>query len=344
MLGKVWQRLVKESLIRVYTDSRTSFAKPFPVYYFACDGDLERVGLAVQSLHQIPQLPWPDDQCIILAEDVSMSHMTDEGRGLVCFVYSKNFKVLLNSPQESEIFYVGGTYLLGDRIISAPINLHYMQHVPQAEERKNNYTSYVDMQYSINSAIELLANACKRSGVKTHPEKYKQYLNEVLVKDPSKDSHWISFKSGDDKVAPGTAADLLAYLSNLAVPCHYMMRSKPNKGFGPTGEIQRLTRDKAIFTVIPYDRLYVELTKNQDGSEVSPHPRRGYIRHWWKRGTPPIDRFLLTNVSAIDRLILVHKNKVPRVYIHPTWVGNQAFQNEGFSFEMVTGETLLRSL
>lgn len=331
-------------MITLYHEERTSFCRPFPVYYFAFDGDVERVGLAVQSLQEIPQIPWPDDNCVILAEDVALSLLTDEPnvRGLVWMVYTKNFKGLLGHPGASELFYGGATYLFGNRVVKNRGEIYYIEHV---DDPKSHYQAFVNPEDSRNRAMQTILQACEQQGFEASPERYGKYLDAVLVGDMRNDPHWIAYHhSKMQKAQPGLAADLLAYLANLAVPCHYMMRSKPKKGFGPTGEIKRLTRDKPIFSVIPHERLYHILNGNQRDHEVSPHFRRGHIRHLWKKGIPALNRMYLPD-SPKERIKLVHRHKVPRVYIHPTWVGAaDGFENEGFNFQIITGETPLRPL
>lgn len=342
MIGKLWQRLVKETLISLYHDKRTSFCKHFPVYYFAFDGNIERVGLAVQSLQQIPQIPWPDDNCIILAEDVALSLLTDDPnvRGLVWVVYTKNFRTMLGHPGDSEIFYAGATYLFGNRIVKNPGQIHYIEHV---NDPKSRYKRFVNPEDSRNRAINTILKACEQFGISASPESYGEYLDAVLVSDMRNHPHWIAFQQSQKKMPqPGLAADLLAYLANLAVPCHYMMKSKPQKGFGPTGEIRRLTSEKPIFTVISHNRLH-RAGQNGEGQSPRGHDRDGHIRHLWKKGIPPLDRFALP-ANPTERIKLVFSHQVPRVYIHPTWVGERTFENGGFGFEVMTGEMPLNPL
>jgi len=337
MIGKVWQRLIREALITIYRNPRTEFAKPLPVYYFAFDGDVERVGLGVQSLQAIEQIPWPDDACIILAEDVAASLICkdDTVRSLVWMVYSKNLKVMLARPESSELVYVGAAMLIDGRLVHTQPTLHWLEHMgPEHFEDP-------DRADSKNKTIQVLTEICDDLGVETTPERYDDYLNRVIVQKDC--SAWVAFDQESKQAKPGLAADFLAYLANLAIPCHYMLRSRPKKGFGPTGEIKRLTRGKPIFSVIPHERLYHVLNSKHDGGPVARHFRRGHIRHLWKKGIPALDRLLLPDPPK-DRIRLVHMHQVPRVYVHPTWVGSPNFEEDGFDFEVMTGEMPLRFL
>lgn len=341
MIGRIWQRLIRETMIKIYREQRTAFAKQFPVYYFAFDGDLERVGLAVQALQEIPQIPWPDERCVILAEDVTLSLLTDDpqARGLVWMVYTKNLKALLGRAGTMELVYAGSTMLLGGKVVFRPAEIYVLEHVNQ----RDYFDDFIDPDVSKNRLLSQLIETCKKLGVHCTPERYSEYLDRVLVNDRDKEC-WIAFHhSVAKKPQPGLAADFLSYLANLAIPCHYMLKSRAKKGFGPTGEIRRLTKAKPIFSVIPHERLYKMLEGKGPEQEVSPHFRRGHIRHYWTKGIPPLNRFFLPD-SPVERIKLVHRHKIPRRYIHPTWVGNPNLEDEGFDFEIMRGEMPLRPL
>jgi hypothetical protein len=340
VIGKIWQRLIREAMITIYRNPRTEFAKPLPVYYFAFDGDVERVGLGVQSLQAIDQIPWPDDACVILAEDVAASLICKDStvvRGLVWMIFSKNLKVMLSRPESSELVYVGTVMLINDRLVHTQPTLHWLEHLgPEHFED-------VDPDASKNKTIEALVEICASFGAETTPERYADYLDRVLVLDHNQPA-WVAYDQESKQPKPGLAADFLAYLANLAIPCHYMLRSKPKKGFGPTGELKRLTKEKAIFSVIPHERLYhVFNNKHEAQREIAPHFRRGHIRHMWRQGIPPLNRFALPD-DPKERVKLVHSHKVPRIYVHPTWVGDPNFEQEGFQFEVMAGEMPLRTL
>jgi hypothetical protein len=226
--------------------------------------------------------------------------------------------------------------LIDGRLVHTKPALHWLEHLdPDRFDDKNPNVSK-------NKTIAILEEVCKSIGAETTPERYRDYLSRVLVQKGC--SAWVAFEQESKQPKPGLAADFLAYLANLAIPCHYMLRSKPKKGFGPTGEIKRLTRDKAIFSVIPHERLYHVLNgKSDEGQPHASHFRHGHIRHLWLKGIPPVNRMFLPE-RPTDRIRLVHMNKVPRRYIHPVWVGDPNFVEEGFEFEVMVGEMPLMLL
>ena len=94
-----------------------------------------------------------------------------------------------------------------------------------------------------------------------------------------------------------------------------------------------MTRAKPIFSVIAYDRLYQQLVGGDHQHEVAPHFRRGHIRHYWKKAG--LNRFALP-ISPVDRMKLVHRHRVERVYIPPMWIGDKVYEVDGVTHEIVT--------
>lgn len=355
MIGKAWQRLVKEALIAIYRGEQTRFSFNFPVYYFGFDFDLERLGMAVQSLQAIPEIPWPDEDCIILAEEVITSLLHPDVKGLTWIVHSKQIDDQFISPGAlaAEAVITGAVFLANGQIVNGRSGYYYLSHV---KVDPSSWTTTIEESIKKHAAqIQKAACAVLRQPDLTTVDTtlYEQYLRQTLVSTPGA-YHWVAFDplmsipriQGESRSPhtpmPGLAADFLGYISNLAVPCHYMLRSRFEKGFGPTGELKRLTKAKPIFSVIPYDRLYQQMRgPGEHMSEVAPHFRRGHIRHLWKEAG--LNRLALPD-DPKERLHLVHSHHVRRVYVHPAWIGDPSFASDDARFEVLTGEMPLRQL
>ena len=183
---------------------------------------------------------------------------------------------------------------------------------------------------------------------------FREYWLHSMPRDPERNGCWLAasidpaelhahkFNAHEPNLQAGLANDIFSYLSNIVVPCHYVVRSRFEKGFGPTGKLKRMTKHKPIFSVISGERIYRQFVEpSGDASLKCPHFRRGHIRHHWKAAG--INRFLLPP-DPVLRIRLVHEKQVPRSYIPPTWVGEGKWLVDGVLHEIVTEEIPLRQL
>ncbi len=341
MLTTCWQRLVRECLIRIYRDERTKHAINFPVYYFAYHGDVKTLGLSVQSLQQIPDIPWPDKQCVILAENAPASIMCPDWKSLVCIVHDENCRAVYACPGGSDLVYCGATFLVGNVVFHSQPKLYFLSHLADGVEFEidDENWSYVRAQEHMDQLVEVWDTASKRVkgasfNSKPNMDAFAQYLQKTSVWENNKPL-WVAYDLPDKNPQPGLAADFLAYLSNLAIPCHYMVKTRFKQGFGPTGEMKRLTAAKPIFSIVNFERLHKVYAKTgaETGIELDPHFRRGHIRHFWKESG--LDRLVLP-VAHSERMLLVHRRQVRRRYIQPQWIGDPEFSSDGCDFEIIT--------
>lgn len=331
MLTKGWQRLVRECLIRIYRDERTRHALHFPVYYFAYHGDVKTLGLAVQSLQQIPQIPWPDKQCIILAESAPASIMYPGLKSLTWIIHNENHQTLSVHPECSDFAHCGATFLIEGQVYQTKPRIYFLVHQEAIEN--GIVPSQKTALLAAKDIADKSAEAWGSGRQEADTEAYADYLSRTCVWGSR--SRWVAFDLPDKDPQAGLAADFLAYLSNLAIPCHYMVKTRFKQGFGPTGEMKRLTAAKPIFSIVNFERLHKVYAKTgaETGIELDPHFRRGHIRHFWKEAG--LDRLVLP-VAHSERMLLVHRRQVRRRYIQPQWIGDPEFSSDGCDFEIVT--------
>jgi hypothetical protein len=132
---------------------------------------------------------------------------------------------------------------------------------------------------------------------------------------------------------PVFAIMLWAYAS-IAVPCGYLVRARVPAGFGPPS-IRRRVKKKDFLCYINYDRLYAACPNGEHEGTVRPHQRRGHMRWLWKLAG--FDRLALPR-EASARIAIGLGGDVPRVYVHPHWVGMRAWSAGDGEFEILTGD------
>ena len=201
---------------------------------------------------------------------------------------------------------------------------------------------WLDIDDRVSVRLDRIKEAAFSSHLQLSPSK------ETLIRDYIKylsphglEEFWCALELGSKLAQPGLASDILAYLSNICVPCHYIVKSRFKSGFGTTGKMKRATKNMPIFSFITFDRLYTTFVDGGDAPPLSPHFRRGHIRHLWKESG--LNRHLIPN-DPIVRIKLAHAHKVRRVYIPPTWVGCQHYEDNDCRHEIITQEMPLREL
>lgn len=337
MTSKPHRRLVKESLIHIYNNSRLKSSINFPVYYFSFDDkNLDSLKVAVQAMQKMPEIPWPDDDCVILCEDPFSALSSKFGKidffALTWVVRIKNLDILSGTKQLPHLFYLGHTILFNKQIHHIePELVSFFKVQIDIEKKFKSHEEYLDF------ASDRLIRDMKKLSTNFDSEDlrkiYKDYVNRVCV---SNGEAWSTFNTASKTEEPGRAADILAAMSNIMIPCNYYVHNEFIGGFGP-GPIRRITEGKPILSIIPADRLYCqyENAARTLNSEIAPHFRRGHIRHFWQESG--IDRLKLPD-NPEERLLLAVIKKVRRKYIHPQWIGSQEFINDDCKYRIITGE------
>jgi hypothetical protein len=341
MLDKVSRRLVKEASIWLYRNHPEW--REYPIYYLTMgDKSPKDYGPIVQSLHEIPQLPWPAEDCIICSEDVIANQFPSMGLTLMHVIVHSHAELLkynrVDKPEH--IGMIEPLTIITVTLVHKTNSIHFvplhyvMTHIHSNEELwADNVDKFVDQRIrDFQLSVE-------------EKEGFRNYMRAVTPKK----SFWVCHdlkRNERNENQIGLASDTLCQLANLASPCHYVLKTRFSKGFGPTGEMRRFTASKPIFSFIGYDRLY-HAYKTVHGAmgeyEVAPHSRRGHVRHHWRRGIPPLDRFALPD-DPHERVMLVHRHKVPRSYIPPMWIGPKILVDEDLVHEIVTEEMQLANL
>lgn len=124
-------------------------------------------------------------------------------------------------------------------------------------------------------------------------------------------------------------------LAAMSMPCGYIVKHRSSCGFG-TGALRRETRERPIFSIVPYERLYREVrSAGLEPREVHPHQRRGHMRYLWKAAG--VDRHALPRTAA-ERLMVALEHNVRMVRVPPTWVGEREWSDGAFTHEIQIGE------
>lgn len=323
-------------------------AVDFTCYYLPLkDKDLPSVGRVVSGLHEIPVMPWPDDDCIVFAQDhISGAVETLSSVNMMIAIvhdsqYAARFQMLprTNEFETLDPIFVYTAYVTTKNQDAVRIRSEelLMVHITNFSRPEDDTTEQM-IERRLRSFDEEIPH------YKFTNEEREQFRSYWINSIPRGHECWISHKNGDrgESGQMGRATDILAYLSNIAAPCHYILETRFNEGFGQTGAMRRLTQQKPIFSVIAWSRLYREVVvPNSGGREVESHPRRGHIRHHWRKAG--LIRYLLP-VDPIERMLLVYRRRVPRSYIPPTWVGQDVFVERDVTHRVVTEEIPLRRL
>lgn len=337
MVTKLQQRLMKEVLIKAYQMKPETIS--WPVYFvpFAPINIRDHAKL-VRSMHELPHIPWPDESCIILAEDPS-AEILDHGVKIMVGLFHDNSEVqrFENMPRVESIGDIEPLNFICSFKMAGSNTVHIMTKKCVMMYRMGVQWGD-DKEESMDRQMARIKSGAPYSDIS--PEQEERIREYVWYGSPfGLDNFWHA-KNWNDKTESfdeevGFATDVFNYLINLISPCHYVVKSKFKNGFG-TRAMRRATRDKPIFSLIPFQRVYREVqSPGGNGEPKSPHFRRGHVRHLWKEAG--INRFRLPE-SPIERIKLIAQKRVRRIYVSPAWVGNRFFADEGMDYEMVVDE------
>lgn len=344
--------MIKEAFIHLAREKPKVLT--FPTYYLPFeDKTLKEIGMVTAGLQELPEIPWPDDNCLIFAEDLfSESSLFSEGcpvRFIHAIVHEESMKTRTNLVPKGDgyeaieplEFYTVVYSRVTGQIRIMPTNVT-MVRISTAR----NMTPQ-EAKEGFAKQLKKMEKLYTHSFTEEQKSALIEYWHSGLSRNPERHGCWmatsVSREVGEPSLQAGLANDILSYLANVAVPCHYVVRSRFEKGFGSTGKMKRMMRDKPIFSVISGSRIYREFVEpSGDMGPIRPHFRRGHIRHHWKMAG--INRMMLP-ADPVMRIRLVHERKVPRSYIPPTWVGDEGkWLVDGVLHEVVTEEIPLRQL
>lgn len=315
----------------------------FPTYYLPLETDnLEELGTTISSMQELHEIPWPDDQCIIFSDDHMSNLLPDSPIKLLnMMIHDKAITQRYNAMPRT-----GDIELIDPIAMYIVVYSHRSKRIHVTPSQTTMFrTNWASPQINMDTEMETFRQISvglgkpMQKGFKDH---MVRYWKSTAPRDPSKGG-WFATLQGEKQVHQfGLAADVLGYLSNIALPCNYILKSKFSQGFGPTGAMRRIMAEKPIFSVVSGHRIYRELVAPGETDVARcPHFRRGHIRHHWKEAD--INRFLLPR-DPIDRMRLVTEKKVRRSYVPPTWVGVGVWEQADVKHEIVSDEIPLRNL
>lgn len=329
MIDRVTQRFIKEGLLSVYRAYPKAIE--YAVYYLPFEhSSFQEIGISIRSMHGIPEVPWPEENCIICTEDHISTLLGHDIKLFIMILHTKDFKVRMNLVPKSEDCGIVEPMEFFNVALSGRSRISIHRSQITLVHREGTYKCPMTDDYLQKKADQF------PSATDEQKEKLKSYWK--AMNSLSFDGIWVAKEMGlPNQDQMGLASDVLGYLANIVVPCHYFVKSSFEEGFGTRSQ-RRMTRGKPIFSVISYDRLYRTFLQTDDDYQegvVEPHFRRGHVRHHWKKAG--LNRQALPN-SVIDRIKLVHKHRVERSYIPPTWIGENKFSIDGVSHEIMTKE------
>ncbi len=333
MIDRQTQRFIKEGLLAIYRAYPK--AMEYAVYYLPFEhSSFGEIGMSIRSMHGIPEVPWPEEDCIICTEDHVSTLLEHDIKLFIMILHTKEFKDRMNLIPKDE-----------DTGIVEPMEFFNVAMLPGAPgksvinvSRKQITLVHREGTFRCPMTEEYLQTKANQFPYATDKQKKKLIGYWKAVNAPSFDGIWVAKEMGlPNQDQMGLASDVLGYLANIVVPCHYFVKSNFEDGFGTKAQ-KRVTRCKPIFSVLSFDRLHRTFMPDDedcgDGT-VEPHFRRGHIRHLWKKSG--LNRHALPN-SPGERMKLVHKHRVERVYIPPVWVGENIYSVDGVTHEILTDQ------
>ncbi len=331
MIGKQTQRFIKEGLLAIYRAYPEAIN--YAVYYLPFEhSSFSEIGESIRSMHGIPEIPWPEEDCIICTEDHVSTLLEHDIKLFVMILHTKKFKHRMNLLPKTE-----------DCGVIEPMEFFNVSLVPRSGKsainihREQITLVHREGTYHCPMTEEYLQKKADQFPYATAEQRKKLQSYWKAFNSPTFEGIWVAKSMGlPNQDQMGLASDVLGYLANIVVPCHYFVKSNFDKGFGTKAQ-KRVTRDKPIFSVISYDRLFRTFLSDNDhqGETVEPHFRRGHVRHHWKKAG--LNRHALPD-SPMERIKLVHRHHVQRSYVPPVWVGENVFSIDGVTHEIMTDE------
>lgn len=304
---------------------------------------IKHLGKSIVGMQTLPEIPWPDKNCIICTEDQISSMLDSDFNQFVMILHedsmNKRFRSIPSVDDMSCVEFMEIYSVFTDpkhaHSIRVRSDLVSMMRVPNSQFQKSKIDRD-EQKENIEKQIRKMAT--KMYGANMTDEtaaRLRLYYNSYCYDLP--DEIWIARSVGGGPTSIGLATDVLGYLSNIVMPCHYFVRTEIPEGFG-NRRMRRLTRDKPIISVIGYDRLhkvFLEGLVDHQGGTVEPHFRRGHVKHRWKDAG--LNRLALPE-DMYARMALVHRHRVQRVYCPPTWIGQKTFHQDGAVHEIMTDD------
>ena len=325
MIGKrAFQVIEALALSKIFKDGVTNKR----CYYVAAEPRPEKAWCdAIRALHMMPELPWPDEECIIIAERLG----SNKGwRDLEVFARLKtNAEELGTCPHPLGRGYDGvdvANYDCLSAIRAEWVNGGYRFRNPEwGMMRRLQCTDWADGEMPKEFLIEL----------KHLDAEDRQYFRGCWPVGGSvwtSQLYWLTDK-GEEQHRKSTqfamACRHLRALANIIMPCHYAITATHKGTIGHRG-LRKKMAGRQMGMRIPYERLY-EVNPEMKNGQVHPHHRRGHVRWLWKhRG---IDRMTLPADPAV-RIAKALTEDVPMVKVRPSWIGAHQWGEDGVGYEI----------
>lgn len=353
MFTRIERRLIKEGL--KYIKRNAPYAASWPLYYTVNDRTVlfEQLNNASCLFNDLNSLPWPADRCVICWREHSDLLMKEKEHHLASLHFvirepsdGKMHVSFSEAPdkfsyvESASRFFIVKAFVEDQRIIvhDEMDGVTLFCSSPSDDKFVQAMSAFFDA--GRHKADDLAA--------------FNIYCDIATKFYDTSQSHWswrhIVQNTKEDELAvmnesPFVIFNILCALSAIACPCHYIVTSTFAEGFGNKEERAAFT-GKKVFCTIHYDRLYhvherLADTDGESDTHVAPHYRRGHIRHLWKLAG--LDRFVLPD-DARDRVRLVKQHGVKRLYIHPAWIGQNEYEEDGVTHEIQAEDTELPPL
>lgn len=345
MFTRVQRRMLKEAVISLHRVASQSLkARRF---WMDQPEDFDMLADAVSAINQSDVLPWPDRCCLIgsygcVADRWANDQPVDEMRIVYRPLEDELPKELLESTPRfmgSTVRIVGG-HLIVNTLAGRDRNIIDCEHEAifllrvEYSSRELLEAAVADdsleRQLRADAAhgrfskdIDSVISFCNNFERRCLPPRGVRMWQQA----------WIEEGKG---WRFGAASQVLCALAAAACPCGYKVYATFAKGFGPT-PVAGGVEGAVVTCHVGYDRLYRMITANGGTPpEVKPHERRGHYRYLWKASG--IDRNSLP-AAASERLAMAFRHNVRKVYVHPAWIGQTDFHDDGIDWHIATGES-----
>lgn len=327
--------LISKRHYRLYKEARIYLERKEPrgirtVYWF--DDALLNTpenSMAVRKIHDLGEIPWPSrdslivspaqvDAITVLMPGIS-SHRTVFGRPADCVARAWSVVSDNNVSVDHETF--GLVYL-----DSTQSDARVVDKRPWDQVIKDELASCGESGSSDHHLLEWY-HGCV-------PSKGAWFAGDIAGMQEALDrnnGYRFSFR---------VACHLLASLSSIAVPSHYIVRAHQRKRYG-SKKIGSCFAKDALIVHVSFDRLHQFVKERGEiMADIEPHSRRGHVHHFWKRAG--LNRFALPD-CPVERMLLCRKHQVEELYIPPMWIGPRLFETEELVYEVLVDPIQLTS-